>query len=118
VFYDPIVADGRDTELIAEELSELGDRVTSLENRVSDVLVRLAESEKINARLEAAALRPRRPCKKSRGTGMRFTKRWAASSSQSRTPITDSSGSESSSHHGFDVTRIAFFFGMKDVARS
>jgi uncharacterized coiled-coil protein SlyX len=50
------VADGRDTELIAEELSELGNRVTSLENRISDLLARLAESEKINARLEAAAL--------------------------------------------------------------
>lgn len=56
VFTIRFVADGRDTELIAEELSELGNRVTSLENRISDVLARLAESEKINARLEAAAL--------------------------------------------------------------
>jgi len=30
--------------------------MTALENRVSDVLMRLAEAEKVNARLEAAAL--------------------------------------------------------------
>jgi hypothetical protein len=50
------VAHTRDTELIAEELSELGSRVTSLENRLSDVLMRLGEAEKVNARLEVAAL--------------------------------------------------------------
>ena len=46
----------RDAELIARELSDVGHRVTALENRLSDVLMRLAEAEKVNARLESAAL--------------------------------------------------------------
>jgi hypothetical protein len=50
------VSDGRDTELIAEELSEVGNRLTELENRVSDVLVRLADAERLYGRLESAAL--------------------------------------------------------------
>jgi hypothetical protein len=50
------MAERRDAELIAQELSEMGHRVTALENRLSDVLMRLAEAEKVNARLEAAAL--------------------------------------------------------------
>jgi hypothetical protein len=45
-----------DSELIAEELSDIGNRVTALENRLSDVLMRLADIEKVNARLESAAL--------------------------------------------------------------
>lgn len=45
-----------DSELIAEELSDIGNRVTALENRLSDVLMRLADTEKVNARLESAAL--------------------------------------------------------------
>ena len=51
-----IVTDGRDSELIAEELSDLGGRVKGLENRLSEVLTRLADSEKVGARLEVAAL--------------------------------------------------------------
>ena len=51
-----IVTDGRDSELIAEELSDLVGRVKALENRLSDVLTRLADSEKVSARLEVAAL--------------------------------------------------------------
>jgi uncharacterized coiled-coil protein SlyX len=50
------MAERREAELIAQELSEIGNRVTALENRLSDVLMRLAEAEKVNARLEAAAL--------------------------------------------------------------
>lgn len=45
-----------DSELIAAELSDIGHRVTALENRLSDVLMRLADTEKVNARLESAAL--------------------------------------------------------------
>jgi hypothetical protein len=48
--------DARDTELIAEELSDIGRRVTALENRLSDVLIRLSDAEKVNTRLESAAL--------------------------------------------------------------
>lgn len=48
--------DARDTELIAEELSDIGRRVSALENRLSDVLTRLSDAEKVNARLESAAL--------------------------------------------------------------
>jgi hypothetical protein len=50
------MAERRDAELIAQELSEMGHRVTALENRLSDVLMRLAEAENVNRRLEAAAL--------------------------------------------------------------
>jgi hypothetical protein len=50
------MAERRDAELIAQELSEIGHRVTALENRLSDVLMRLSEAEKVNSRLEAAAL--------------------------------------------------------------
>jgi len=46
----------KDYELIAQELSALGDQVRVLENRLSDTLGRLADVEKVNARLEAAAL--------------------------------------------------------------
>jgi hypothetical protein len=71
------MAERRDAELIAQELSEIGHRVTALENRLSDVLMRLAEAEKVNSRLEAARYRPRRRCKRSHGTGTPFTKRCA-----------------------------------------
>jgi hypothetical protein len=50
------MAEVREAEVIAQELSDVGHRVTALENRLSDVLMRLAEAEKVNARLEAAAL--------------------------------------------------------------
>jgi hypothetical protein len=42
--------------LIAEQLSELGGRVGQLENRVSDLLLRMGDVERVNARLEEAAL--------------------------------------------------------------
>ena len=45
-----------DSELIAGELRDIGHRVTALENRLSDVLMRLADAENHNARLESAAL--------------------------------------------------------------
>jgi hypothetical protein len=45
-----------DYELIAQKLSDLSQHVTGLENRLSDVLTRLAEVERVNARLEEAAL--------------------------------------------------------------
>lgn len=45
-----------DYELIAEQLSELGGRVGQLENRVSDLLLRMGDVERVNARLEEAAL--------------------------------------------------------------
>lgn len=45
-----------DYELIAENLSSLGQQVSNLENRLSDVLMRLADVEKVNTRLEEAAL--------------------------------------------------------------
>jgi hypothetical protein len=46
----------QDYELIAQELSGLAERVTRLENRMADVLTRLADVEKVNTRLEGAAL--------------------------------------------------------------
>ncbi len=42
--------------MIAEQLSELGGRVGQLENRVSDLLLRMGDVERVNARLEEAAL--------------------------------------------------------------
>jgi len=44
-----------DIELIAQKLSDLSQTVSRLENRTADVLTRLAEVEKVNARLEEAA---------------------------------------------------------------
>ena len=46
----------QDYELIAQELSGLAERVTRLDNRMADVLTRLADVEKVNGRLEGAAL--------------------------------------------------------------
>jgi tetrahydromethanopterin S-methyltransferase subunit G len=45
-----------DYELIAERLSEVSEQVRVLENRVSDVLTRMTDVEKVNVRLEEAAL--------------------------------------------------------------
>jgi hypothetical protein len=45
-----------DYELIAQELNGLAERVSRLENRTSDVLTRMTDVEKVNARLEEAAL--------------------------------------------------------------
>ena len=46
----------KDYELIAQELSTLAERFMRVENRVADLLTRLADVEKVNARLEEAAL--------------------------------------------------------------
>jgi hypothetical protein len=45
-----------DYELIAQELSGLAERISRLENRVTDLLGRMADVEKVNTRLEEAAL--------------------------------------------------------------
>jgi hypothetical protein len=46
----------QDLELIAQELSAIGERVSRLENRMSDLLTRMGDIEKVNWRLEGAAL--------------------------------------------------------------
>ena len=46
----------QDYELIAQQLSALGDALGRTENRTADLLTRMAEVEKVNARLEEAAL--------------------------------------------------------------
>jgi uncharacterized coiled-coil protein SlyX len=46
----------KDYELIAQELSVLAERFMRVENRVADLLTRLADVEKVNERLEEAAL--------------------------------------------------------------
>jgi predicted nuclease with TOPRIM domain len=51
-----MAADVQDFELVAQEVSALGERVSRLENRMTDVLNRLGDVEKVNARLEEAAL--------------------------------------------------------------
>ena len=45
-----------DYEWIAQKLSDLSEQVNRLENRLADVLTRMADVEKVNARLEEAAL--------------------------------------------------------------
>jgi hypothetical protein len=45
-----------DYELIAQKLSDLSAQVNRLENRMADILTRMADVEKVNARLEEAAL--------------------------------------------------------------
>jgi dsDNA-specific endonuclease/ATPase MutS2 len=45
-----------DYELIAQQLSGLTEQLTSFENRMSDVLSRVADVEAVSARLEEAAL--------------------------------------------------------------
>lgn len=42
--------------MIAQRLSDLSEQVSRLENNMSDVLTRLADVERVNARLEQAAL--------------------------------------------------------------
>jgi hypothetical protein len=46
----------QDFELIAEEVSDLGKRLTILETRLSEILIRLQDVERVNSRLEGAAL--------------------------------------------------------------
>ena len=46
----------QDYELIAQRLSALRDTVSQLENRTGDLLTRMGDVEKVNARLEEAAL--------------------------------------------------------------
>ena len=46
----------KDYELIAQELSSFAERFMRVENRVADLLTRLSEVEKVNERLEEAAL--------------------------------------------------------------
>jgi len=45
-----------DYELIAERLSDIGEQVRRLKNNMSDVLTRMADVERVNSRLEQAAL--------------------------------------------------------------
>jgi len=42
--------------LIAQQLSGLAERLSRLENRANDLLTRMADVEKVNTRLEEAAL--------------------------------------------------------------
>lgn len=44
----------RDYELIAQELSNIGDRLSRVENSMSDLLARMAAVENVNSRLEEA----------------------------------------------------------------
>jgi hypothetical protein len=46
----------QDYELIAQELERLGGKLNGLENRLSDILTRLGDVEKVNRQLEDAAL--------------------------------------------------------------
>jgi hypothetical protein len=46
----------QDSELIAQQLSAVGEKLAQIENRVSDLLTRMADAEKVNLRLERAAL--------------------------------------------------------------
>ena len=43
-----------DHEVLAQQVSLLGGKVSQLENRISDLLLRLADIEKVNERLEQA----------------------------------------------------------------
>jgi predicted nuclease with TOPRIM domain len=45
-----------ENELIAQELSALAERFMRVENRVADLLTRMTDVEKVNSRLEEAAL--------------------------------------------------------------
>jgi hypothetical protein len=53
----------QDYELIAQRLSALSDTVSKLENRTGDLLARMDDVEKVNARLEEAALTTARAMK-------------------------------------------------------
>ena len=46
----------QDYELIAQEVNTLGPRIVALEASVADLAERVADVQKVNARLEAAAL--------------------------------------------------------------
>jgi hypothetical protein len=46
----------QDFELIAEEVSDLGRRLATLETRLSEILIRMQDVERVNNRLEGAAL--------------------------------------------------------------
>jgi hypothetical protein len=46
----------QDYELIAQEVNTLGPRIVELEASVADLTERVADVQKVNARLEAAAL--------------------------------------------------------------
>jgi hypothetical protein len=48
--------DGRDYELVAAQVSGLNATVSNLDATVSNLVQRVSEVEKVNARLEAAAL--------------------------------------------------------------
>jgi hypothetical protein len=52
----PVTVRLEDYELIAQRLSALSEQVSRLDNRVSDLLTRMADVERVNARLEDAAL--------------------------------------------------------------
>ncbi|HEU0247520.1 MAG TPA: hypothetical protein VFR38_10585 [Gaiellaceae bacterium] len=60
-----------DYEAVAQELSDLGEKIRSLEERVAEV-------ERVNARLEDAALTTARPWVRSHVTGTRCTRPCAA----------------------------------------
>jgi hypothetical protein len=45
-----------DYELIAQELSALGEKLARVENLVSDLSTRMVDVERVNGRLEEAAL--------------------------------------------------------------
>ena len=51
-----IASDVQDYELIAQEVNALGPRIAELEASVADLAERVADVQKVNARLEAAAL--------------------------------------------------------------
>jgi hypothetical protein len=53
---EALAAPLHDYELIAQKLSAVSEAVSRNENRTADLLVRMAEVEKVNARLEEAAL--------------------------------------------------------------
>jgi hypothetical protein len=46
----------QDYELIAQKLSAVSEKLRQQENRTADLLMRMADVEKVNARLEEAAL--------------------------------------------------------------
>jgi hypothetical protein len=62
---------GHDYEMVAEQVS-------SLNAKVADLLERMAEVEKVNARLESAALITAAPCRRFHATGTQCMRRCAA----------------------------------------
>jgi hypothetical protein len=53
---EAVTAPLKDYELIAQKLSALSEQVSRLDNRVADLLTRMADTERVNVRLEDAAL--------------------------------------------------------------